>query len=448
MKSALLIVARPIKNEVYVNSLPPMGVLSIATFLRKNNFDAEVIDCNIEDADKFDIKEFNLIGFSVMISNVENTLKMAKKVKTDFPEKRVAVGGPHVNSNPGFFIKKEFIDIVVVGEGELTVLEIMQDKEMAEIKGIYYKDGNGKIAFSGARDRIKNLDMLPFPDLGLVDYHKYDSPFKKKKPISSIMTSRGCPYLCTFCFRSLGRVWVPRSPKNVVDEIEYQVTNFGINEICIEDDNFTLNVKRANEICDLIIQRGTKVKLQFPNGVRVDRLDEDLLQKLKDVGVWIVSVAPESGSQESLKKIEKKLNLDQVEEVVSWCHKIGLNTRSFFMVGFPWETRDNIQQTIDFALHLDTDLMQLSRVIPLPGTKLFEQMGLENNEGFGKERGMFYGSVEHNVEGASKEEIHKMIKKGYRTFYLNPNKIWRLYRMLTIADIYKLLKFSITSESF
>jgi radical SAM superfamily enzyme YgiQ (UPF0313 family) len=447
IKRVLFIVSSPVEKEYYANALPPLGVLSMATVLRNKGFKADVTDCFIESLDKHDIAKYDLIGFSVMISNIENTLKTIQKIKRKYPEKLIIVGGPHVNSNPFFFIEKEFIDLVAVGEGEHTMLELMEKKNPLGIRGLYYKDENNKTIFNGERDRIKNLDELPFPDLSMVDYKKYDVTIKKRKYISSIMTTRGCPFSCTFCFHSIGRQWASRSPENVVNEIEYQVKEFGIKEICIFDDNFTLNVQRAKKICRLIIDRKIRVILQFTNGIRVDRVDKELLRLLKDAGLWLVGVAPESGSEETLEKINKKFNLKKVEEVVRWCHEIGLNTHSYFMVGFPWETKEHIQKSIDLSLTLDTDLTQFSRVVPLPGTKLFEQMDLDINAGFESDRGLFYGNVQHNVEKISEAEIHKLIKKGYRAFYFNPFRIWRIFKMLSFVSLIRLVKYSFTTES-
>lgn len=447
IESVLFIICSPVEKGNYANALPPLGILSIATVLKNKGFKADVTDCFIESLDKHDIAEYDLIGFSIMISNIENTLRTIEEIKHNYPEKLIIVGGPHVNSHPTFFIENEFIDFVAVGESELTMLELMEKKNPAGVRGLYYKDENNNTIFNGERDRIKILDDLPFPDLSLVDYKKYDVTIKKKKYISSIMTTRGCPFSCTFCFHSIGRKWVARSPENVVDEIEYQVNKFNIKEICIFDDNFTLNVKRAKKICKLIIDRKINVILQFTNGIRVDRVDKELLQLLKDAGLWLVGIAPESGSAETLKKINKKFDLEKVEEVVRYCHEIGLNTHSYFMVGFPWETKEHIQKSIDLSLKLDTDLTQFSRVVPLPGTELFSQMGLDINANFESDRGFFYGNVQHNVEKISESEIHKLIKKGYRAFYFNPFRIWRIFKMLSFVSLIRLVKYSLTTKS-
>lgn len=447
INNVLFIVSSPVEKGYYANALPPLGILSIATLLKEKGFKADVTDCCIESLDKHDIANYNLIGFSIMISNIENTLRTIQQIKRKYPEKLVIVGGPHVNSNPSFFTKHELIDLVAVGESEYTMVELMEKSNPVGVRGLYYRDENNETVFNGERDRVKNLDELPFPDLGLVDYEKYDVTIKKTKYISSIMTTRGCPFSCSFCFHSVGRLWVARSPENVVDEIEYQVNNFGIKEICIFDDNFTLNVERAKKICRLIISRKIKVILQFTNGIRVDKVDKELLQLLKDAGLWLVGVAPESGSAETLKKINKKFDLDKVAEVVRWCNEIGLNTHSYFMVGFPWETREHIQNSIDFALKLNTDLTQFSRVVPLPGTELFEQMKLDVNEGFESDRGLFYGNVQHSVENISEFEIHDLIKKGYRAFYFNPLRIWRIFKMLSVVSLLRLVKYSFTTDS-
>lgn len=139
--------------------------------------------------------------------------------------------------------------------------------------------------------------------------------------------------------------------------------------------------------------------------------------------------------------------MDKVEDVVTWCHEIGLNTHSYFMVGFPWETEEHINKSINFSLKLDTDLTQFSRVVPLPGTKLFEQMGLDINNNFEKDRGLFYGNVQHSVEQISEAEIHKLIKKGYRAFYFNPLRIRRIFKMLSLVSLIRLVTYSFETES-
>lgn len=442
-KKILLALLRPSKKNLFINSTPPMGILSIAAMLESNGIKTKVID---GDLNMDDLEDCNIVCFSINCSNSITTLNMIKKIKQKFPKKIIVVGGPQVNAFPEYFIKNKDVDVAIKGEGEKVFLEYVKAQNKEKVKGLYLKKGKNFI-FTGNQERIMNLDALPFQALGKVDLSKYDVPIKKKKPITSIMTSRGCPFKCIYCFHSLEGAWIPRSPENVVDEIEWQIKNFGVKEICIFDDNFTLDVSRAKKICDLIIKRKIKISLQLTNGIRVDRVDRELLVKMKKAGVWLVNVAPESGSIETLKKIKKGFTLDKTIQVVQWCKEIGLNTKGCFMIGFPWETKQHIEKTIEFALKLDTDLIQISRVVPFPRTELFEMMHLDAKDYIDKEIGLFYGRPEHKIKGITEEEIGKLIKTAYRKFYLNPRKILKLMRILSLRELFKLFVYSIRTES-
>jgi radical SAM superfamily enzyme YgiQ (UPF0313 family) len=261
------------------------------------------------------------------------------------------------------------------------------------------------------------------------------------------MTSRGCPFQCIFCFHSLGTQFRARSPKNVVDEIEWQINKFGVKEICIFDDNFALDAKRAEKIADLIIERGLKIKLQFTNGIRVDNITKELLFKLKKAGIWLVGVAPESGNQDSLIKMKKGVSLDKIKQVVKWCKELGIITHSYFMMGFPWETKQHLINTINFAEKLDTDITQFTRVMPFPGTELYKMMELKLDTESKNDQGLFYGSIQHKVANLTEKEVHKYIKIGYRKTFIKPKKIFKLLITLNLVDFFKLCLYAITSES-
>lgn len=447
LNNILFIVADPVQKQNYANTLPPVGVLSIATLLRKNNIKAEVTDLNIENINKWDIKDFDVIGFSILHSNIENSLRISSEIKQRFPEKAIIAGGPHVNSYPEFFIKKEFFDLVAVGEGEYALLELFQQNPINGIKGLYYKDEQKQIQFNGYRDRIKNLDLLPFPDLSLVNYKNYYIPIKKTEPVSYIMSSRGCPFNCIFCFQSLGKQWFSRSPENVVEEIEYQINTFSVKELCIFDDNFTLDIERAKKICRLLLEKKIQISIQLTNGIRVDSVDRELLSMMKEIGLWFVALSPETGSQETMKKIEKNFNLEKVFEVVQICKELNLVTDACYMIGFPWEKKEDIEKTIDFALQLNADISQFSRVVPIPGTKLFNQMGLDKNLNFDKDNGILYGTTKHKTAYLDKKTIHKLIKKAYRKYYFNPKRILRIFKLISIKDFFKLIIYAIRTKS-
>lgn len=442
----LIAYVSPSNKSLYANSLPPIGLLGIASFIESKGYPVDVIDGNIQDFDP-DFEKYDFFCFAVNIANVTNTFKIINDIKSNYPDKKVILGGPSTPSIGERYAKSCNADAVIVGEGEYTLLELLQSDDLSNVKGIFIKEKNGNIKFTGERKLIMNLDELPFPALDKVPLDKYNVSIKQAKPICNIITSRGCPNSCTYCFHT--KAWRQRSAKNVVDEIEWQV-KLGIKEIAINDDNFTLNEKRAEEICDMIIERGIKVKLQCMNGIRADRVSRELLVKMKKAGFWLVAVAPESGSQKTLELVKKKMSLETVKQVVGWCKEIGISTYSFFMIGFPWETREDIMKTINYAKDLDTDFTQFTRVSPIEGTELYEQMKEKNiapEQGVSDE-GFFFGGVKHQgFTNISPEEVSKLVKKAYRTTYLRPKKMWRILNLLSIKDIFDLAKYAIRTDS-
>lgn len=440
----LLILETAVNQSMYINQLPPLGILGITSYLISKGIETKAIDCNIKEYDYHNAGNYDIVGFSLFCSNVTRTLNAAKKVKKMFPHVKIVLGGPHTLTSPKEFAKKSFIDAVIVGEGENVLYEYLTSKNPNKVRGIYYKEKK-KIVFTGDRAFRENLDALPFPALEQVDLSKYIFPISQVRPISHLMTSRGCPYNCIYCFHSLGRKWRTRSAKNIVDEIEWQVNKLGVKEISISDDNFTLDKKRAEEVCRLIIKRGIKVKIQLMNGIRADKVDKNLLEKMKRAGVWLIAVAPETGSEETLKKIKKGMTLSHPKNVVKWCKELGIATYAFFMVGFPWESEEDVRQTIKFAEELNADFNQFSRVLPFEGTELAKMIGAACVTD--KDSGLFYGQKKYKQQKLTNEQTKKLIQEAYRRCYLKPEKIWKIFRLLPIKSLYLLARYAVITGS-
>ena len=236
-----------------------------------------------------------------------------------------------------------------------------------------------------------------------------------------------------------------RSARNIVDEIEWQVNKLGVREISISDDNFTLDKKRAEDVCEMIIRRGIKVKIQLMNGIRADRVDKSLLKKMKQAGVWLIAVAPETGSEETLKKIKKGMTLNHPKNVVKWCKELGIATYAFFMIGFPWESEKDVRQTIEFAEKLDADFNQFSRVLPFEGTELAAMTG--KIECTDKDTGLFYGNKKYKQQKLTDEQTGRLIREAYRRCYLNPRKMLRIFRILSLKNLYRLAKYAFKTGS-
>jgi len=437
-------------KRLSIGRLPPLGILYLSSYLEKHGIRADIIDSSTRPFSLADVRPYDLIGFSINISNRECTLDAVSRIKNTFPEKRIIVGGPLSTCNPELFLRDPNLDAVFVGEGEESLLEYLRLAEGNLLKGVYIKKGENFL-FQGPREPIKNLDALPFPALDKVNMRKYNNSPKKRLPISSMITSRGCPYQCIYCSHSMGRAWRPRSAEDVVAEMKWQVETFGVQEICIFDDNFSLDKKRAAAICDLLVEEKLPLVLQFTNGLRVDCLDADLLAKLKKAKTWLVGLAPESGNPEILKKIKKGFGLSEVLAVRETCRKLGLATFGFFMIGFPFETKADILATIDFAKRLDTEIVEFNKVIPYPETELHEMMVRDGTLVAGADlqaKSYHDGPVAtHKVGDLEGAEVKSLIRKSYREYYLRPRILGRLLKTFSLRDLWGLARYAVRTRN-
>jgi anaerobic magnesium-protoporphyrin IX monomethyl ester cyclase len=299
--------------------------------------------------------------------------------------------GADPSVRPEDCLKKPNIDFVVIGEPEQTILELVDTIEKGKLKNLKKVNGiafnqNEKIIVTPARPFIEDLDSLPFPARNLLPMSTYFAAVKENplrgeinKPWVAIITSRGCPHNCIFCSNHIimGRKWRARSPENVVDEIEQLVKTYHIKQIDFEDANLTVDKKRLEKICDLIIEKGLDIEWYTPNGVRADGLDEDILKKMAASGCKKIRIAPESGVQRVVDQIiRKNLDLKKVEKTVISARKVGIGVGCFFIIGFIGETKQDIKATIDYAHRLrklGADRFYFSYATPLYGTELYEQ---------------------------------------------------------------------------
>jgi anaerobic magnesium-protoporphyrin IX monomethyl ester cyclase len=407
--------------------------LYVVSFLRSKGIDADFIDREACMEKKNNYQDYDIIGFSVTVSNIENTLKTVEAIKRINPRAEIVLGGSYATVNTQALLKIPNIDAVVVGEGEESFYEYVSGVAKDKIKGIYSKI-DGVSHFGGERGWIRDLDALPFPALDKVDIKKYNILVAKKLPASTIVTSRGCPYKCIFCYHTLGYEWRPRSPENVVDEIEWQVKVIGVKEINIYDNNFSFDMERAKSICDKIIERKIKVSLQTPNGLRVDRVDEELLRKMRAAGVWSLCLAPETGSLETFRRIGKGFKLEDTEKVVKLAKKIGMSVSLNLIIGFPWETKDDFNKTFNFAYKLNTDFVDIARIFISPGSKLYNMVNDEKKEDVLCDKHYMLTHKDNN------DEANRMAVYFHRKFYLNPIRLVRIIIILGLFSPRKIFK--------
>lgn len=421
-------------NEATV--YPPLGLASIAAYLEKFGAVCKIIDANIlemrNDEVIQEIKEFgpDMAGVQMNIITAKAGIELCKQIKSNLGIP-IAIGGPFMPDALSQLLIDTKADCFVQGEGETTFLEICMGHKFDCTNGIYYlKDG--KAVFTSPRGLIKNLDDLPSPAYHLLpDLRLYRSR-SRKRPVAPIFTSRGCPYKCTFCSSSsekspFGNKIRFRSAEKVVEEIEHLIKNFGIKQIDILDDNFTFDMERAEKILDLIIEKKLKIFINIQNGVRADKINRTLVQKMKKAGVYKTGIGIESGDTGVLLSIKKGLDLKKVEEALKLFRESGIITVGFFMLGFPSDTEESIQRTIDFAIKTNPSIANFSLVLPLPGTELYDQIKskgyLRKSMDQGGDTGFYSDDFYYEPPNISKEKILALQKKAYSSFFFRPSKI-------------------------
>ncbi len=379
-----------------------LGLAYIAAVLREHGFRVTIIDafalgidqfspverlngrvyrCGLSEEDILSLipSTTSWVGINVPFSNVaEIAFGLAARIKNHSPHVKMVFGGVHPSTFPETTLKQLGVDYVIAGEGEYAMLDLVLGKDLATIDGLWWCDDQGQLHAPAKPGRVADLDQLPLPAWDLLPMELYlsRSPRGDQHHRSlSLITSRGCPFVCTFCsvHPVSGRNWRSRSPQSVLSEVREAVQKYGINHLEIEDDNFTLERTRA-----LSILEGFKT---FPgltwavhNGLRVDTLDDELLRAIKDSGCIQLNLAIEHGSKTVLNAMNKQLSLEKVEEVVKKCGQLGIASMGFCIVGHPGESSEAFRESYLFYQRLRRN--GLTAIVPFivnayPGTELY-----------------------------------------------------------------------------
>lgn len=460
----VLLINPPSYNEIIGNNPqiieeergynPPLGLLFIAGYLEKfTNHSVEILDCQVEELTYSEIEEilgrgkYDIVGITVMTFTLLDVLKVVRIVKKTNKNTILVLGGPHVHIFPDETIHLPDVDYLVLGEGEQTFKELLDyiddTKKLKTIKGLVFKE-NGKVINTGLRDFIQDLDMLPFPARHLTPYRKYSSLLARRTPVTTMMTSRGCPYKCTFCDRpQLGKKFRARSALNVVDEME-ECVKMGIYEFIVYDDTFTINKQRVKEICSEIIRR--KLDIGWDIRARVDSIDEGLLEKLKKAGCRGIHYGVESGTTKILKILNKRITIPEIEEAFLMTKKQGIMTLAYFMIGNPTETEEDILKTIEFTKKLDPDFIHLTIFTPFPATKIYLE-GLKKGI-IEKDYWRDFARNPSNKfqppywkENFTIQELNELLVYAYKSFYTRPNYILRrLMKVQSLGEFKRKIK--------
>lgn len=416
---------------------PPLGIAYMAGVLQENNIDVEILDATAEDMDFKDVeKELlkrkpDLVALTALTPTIGRALETAQVVKETLPDSIVVMGGYHPTFNFIETLEDENVDIVIRGEGEYIMLNLVQALEnqssLHDVKGIVFEDKNSKeIVVNPEAPLIQDLDELPFPALNLLPMKKYRL-LDMDTHMTTMITTRGCPMQCSFCSSAAmhGKKIRERSVENIVDEIEYLKTNYDIDTIAFMDDTFTLKKRKVMAICDEILKRN--IEIMWGCTSRVDTLDEKLLKKMKEAGCITIFIGVESADQQQLDNMCKNTTIAKIENAFKIAHKLKIRTIASVALGMPGDTKEIMNKTVKFVHKLKPNYAIYSLATPYPGTRFYKE-AFEKNLIKIKDWSK-YTLITPILEtiDCSLNDMRKIQAKAFMKFYLRPHYIIRQF---------------------
>ncbi len=436
---------------------PHLGLAYLAAFSEKRGDEVVIFDADVE---KHPIAEFiqeyrpDIVGITANTPQVKQAWRAAKAIK-EVHDCLIVLGGPHVSVLPEESCEKPFVDVVVRGEGEETWVDVCNRLEtylkdqpvyhteafmhpeneiFKDCQGVSYKTSDGQIHNNPDRTPIADLDSLPWPAYHHFKMDRYTNLQPATDHVDgarsfSILTSRGCPYRCTFCSQSIMPIkWRSRSAESVLAEWRHLVEELGAQEIGVLDDSANIRVKRLEEIATLLIENQLNhVPWIFVNGIRANLASKELLTLLKQAGLKRTAFGVETGDPEILKSIDKKIDLDTIRQAFKNAKEIGLETIAFMILGLPGETRQTMQNSINFAIEIDPMIANFSMMTPYPGTKVYEIVKRQGRFLINdwEDYVFFEQQARYEMGEMTAELVEEMYRKAYRQFYLRPSPIIR-----------------------
>ena len=416
------------------NRMAPLGLLSMAAYLEREGHEVFVLDClgpggslsndayvqNILDKDP------HMIGFSATTSGFLDGYDLAVRIKAQRPHIKTVFGGVHISALGSALLDRfRAIDFLCLGEGEVTLTELASGTSPADIKGIAYRDGDLPVQ-NEPRPQIPDLDDLPFPAYEkLQGFPKgYNLPLFSyiHAPGATMVTSRGCPYQCSFCDRSVfNRGYRYNKAAYIYAHAAYLRKRFGVHHVNIYDDLFTIHRKRIADFCNLLISK--PLGMQFNCAVRVGHCDDELLEMLKTAGFLQLSLGIETGDEAQMAIHKPGVHLEAVRDTVRRIQAKGLRAKGLFMMGLPGETRASIRKTTEFALSLGLDDMNMSKFTPFHGAPLWDSIGDEGvlHEDWRQMNCLNFVFVPRSID--SKEVLEELYNRHVKQFYTDP--AWR-----------------------
>lgn len=457
------------KWHALVNSYPSLGLGYLAAIAEQEGHETAVFDMGLRPNKPLadDVREIiawkpDVIAYTSMTTSYQSVEDSVGMLKAALGVPTI-IGGPHATTLPEMTLRNPNFDFLVYGEGEYVFRDWLRqvaagvppgDPAWGKNKGLWYKDAAGRVVNGGERELIPDLDVLPFPARHLFDLKSYPLYAPNGEQMLTVLTSRGCPYKCSFCFKGIvGRTYRQRSPDNIVAELRELIDRYGVRNFYFMDDLFTINVQRLEAILDYFIAQDLGVRWRCL--ARVDRVNPDLLKKMYRAGCRQIHFGIESGNPEILKKTAKHINLDQVRQAIEWTEDAGIMSKGYFILGLPGDTEETINQTIEFAASLRLSEAMFSIATPMPGTELWDELILKNpdtayNADFTKS--YYYNSYTSeiapfmNVSDISDDALSMMAIRARQRFleskqmrqyvrYFGPRWGDRLYNVAQVAPI-------------
>jgi len=418
---------------------PPLGLMYVAAWaLAHSGHEVSILDANAERLSQAQIEERlrreqpDVVGIQTLTFTLLDSIETARSAKRARPKAHVCLGGPHVYLYPEETLAIPEVDSLVLGEGEMAFTELLdaleQGGDLSVIPGVVFRRDDGSIHDGGRRPHIEDLDVLPPPARHLLPIKRYRTLLARASPVTTMMTSRGCPYRCVFCDRPhLGKRFRARSAGSVVAEMR-AVQEMGIREIFVYDDTFSVSRQRVVEICEAIEKE--KIQIGWDMRARINTMDPELLAILRRAGCIRIHYGVESGVPEVLKTLRKEIDLDEARAIFAETKRQGIQTLAYFILGSPGETREQMQATIDYARSIKADYVHWAVMTPFPGTQLYD-MGLAQ----GVLPGDYWREFARNPtpgfvpllweETLKRDELVEMMYRAYRAFYRRPGYILR-----------------------
>lgn len=423
---------------------PPLGLLSLSAVIKRDlhgKVDVQIKDMRLRGQNKESLTNFllewqpDIIGISAFSAEAIRTKYWIDLARKLLPKSKILVGGPYASSEREECLQQTGADVVFLDEAETSLSAWLncdiEGKSADNVSGLILWDEDRKPFYTPDRKNLEDINALPIPDWNAIDIKEYHyglsiNVFEAHNRYAPIMTSRGCPYKCTYCHNFFGKTVRFRDLSLVLEEISMLYHKLGIREIQIVDDIFNINRKRVIEFCDRIKKTGMKLYFCFPNGLRGDLLTEDVIDALVEVGAYSITFAIETASPRIQKLIQKNLDLEKTAKMVRYTDSKGIIPKAFFMLGFLTETREEMQQTIDMAIKLPFLQANFFTVVPQKNTALYD-MAKKEDPDFSKNEIPMYWGQNPNYAKKMGYDLPKIQYDAMKRFYLTPYKTFKLF---------------------